>query len=376
MYRIDRNDNAITPLQSRKFSDLGFQERRHLQEWIAKHPSCLGEDLLILQKEFAGFSDTQERLDLLALDKEGRLVIIENKLDDTGRDVTWQAMKYASYCAGLKTENIRSIFHDYLRRQGHKGDAAELIAEFLGVDDLSDIALNKGFTQRIILIAANFRKEVTSTVLWLANFGLQVHCFKVTPWSYGDELFLNVDQIIPTPDAQEFVIGLADKARDEAKAVSAEVVRHSMRHEYWVQYLEVLNRKTRLYANLSPSTGSWIGAGLNRMLINSVALQGKSRVELYINRGNREANKAVYDLLYPEKDAIEAEIGAELDWDRKDDKETCRIMYQIPGDVSDRSSWPLMIETMSDALVRLEKAMVPRLNRIGERLRTERGGKE
>jgi RecB family endonuclease NucS len=41
---------------------------------------------LIIQKEFAGFGDTKERLDLLALDKKGKLVVIENKLDDSGRD--------------------------------------------------------------------------------------------------------------------------------------------------------------------------------------------------------------------------------------------------------------------------------------------------
>jgi hypothetical protein len=44
--------------------------------------------MLIIQKEFCGFNDTNERLDLLALDKWGNLVIIENKLDDSGRDVT------------------------------------------------------------------------------------------------------------------------------------------------------------------------------------------------------------------------------------------------------------------------------------------------
>lgn len=56
---------------------------------IAKAPSCLDEELLIIQKEFDGFDGTNERLDLLALDRSGALVIIENKLDDTGRDVTW-----------------------------------------------------------------------------------------------------------------------------------------------------------------------------------------------------------------------------------------------------------------------------------------------
>jgi RecB family endonuclease NucS len=81
-----------------------LRERAHLQEWIAKYPLALGEELLVIQKEFAGFSDTQERLDLLALDKEGSLVIIEHKLDDTGRIATWQPLKYASYCARLTKE--------------------------------------------------------------------------------------------------------------------------------------------------------------------------------------------------------------------------------------------------------------------------------
>src|SRR5471030_2943476 len=101
MFRIDSQTNSIMPLTARTFVDLGFKERNNLQEWIAKAPSCLGEELLIIQKEFAGFSDTHERLDLLAIDKQGSLVLIENKLDDTGRDVTWQALKYASYCSGL-----------------------------------------------------------------------------------------------------------------------------------------------------------------------------------------------------------------------------------------------------------------------------------
>ncbi len=64
-------------------------------------PESLGEELLIIQKEFDGFDETRERLDLLALDKQGSLVVIENKLDDSGRDVVWQALKYASYCSSL-----------------------------------------------------------------------------------------------------------------------------------------------------------------------------------------------------------------------------------------------------------------------------------
>lgn len=84
MYLINRATNRIEPLQPRTFSELGFRERSNLQEWIANHPVALGEELLVIQKEFSGFADTAERLDLLALDKRGNLVIIENKLEIPG----------------------------------------------------------------------------------------------------------------------------------------------------------------------------------------------------------------------------------------------------------------------------------------------------
>jgi RecB family endonuclease NucS len=110
MYLINKDGNNIEQVEKITFKSEGLKERQNLQEWIAKNPESLGEDLLIIQKEFAGFDDTNERLDLLALDKKGNLVIIENKLDDTGRDVVWQSLKYASYCSSLNSQGIKDIF--------------------------------------------------------------------------------------------------------------------------------------------------------------------------------------------------------------------------------------------------------------------------
>lgn len=91
-----------------------------------------------------------------ALDKDGNLVIIENKLDDSGRDVTWQALKYASYCSSLSKEEIRVIFQDYLTRCGSGETAEEKLCDFYG-KEYDEILLNKGTRQRIILVAAKFR---------------------------------------------------------------------------------------------------------------------------------------------------------------------------------------------------------------------------
>jgi len=373
MFRIDKGDNSIKPLRARSFSELGFKERQHLQEWIAKYPSCLGEDLLIIQKEFAGFSDTQERLDLLALDKKGRLVIIENKLDDTGKDVTWQAMKYASYCASLKTESICGIYQDHLTKTGQPGVASELIADFLEVADLSEVTLNRGVSQRIMLIAANFRKEVTSTVLWLMNFKLQVQCFKVTPWSMADDLFLNVEQIIPVKDTQDFVIGLADKAQEEEQASSAEAARHAIRREFWAELIQAMQSKSKLYDNISAGYRTWIGAGSGMRGVGfKFAASGKyGRAEIYIDRGEQTENKYVFDQLLAQRKAIEAVFGGTMEWERLDHRRACRIKCETEADMFDREDWPRMIEFMTDAMVRMENAFGDTIQKLNVDIRSQ-----
>ena len=193
-----------------KFGLLGFQERKHLQEWIAENPSLLGEDeeLLIIQKEFAGFAGTGERLDLLALDKGGNLVVIENKLDDSGTDVTWQALKYVSYCSTLKATGIMRIFQKYLEKSGTGKDAETELREFFGQNDFAT-KLDQGY-QRIILVAARFRKEVTATVKWLCDRGIIIKCIKVTPYKHGESIIIDTEQIIPVKDAEEYVMRLKE----------------------------------------------------------------------------------------------------------------------------------------------------------------------
>ncbi len=69
IYVVDNDKKDMRLINATTFQEQNIKERQHLQEQIAKNPNSLGEELLIIQKEFAGFSDTNERLDLLALDK-------------------------------------------------------------------------------------------------------------------------------------------------------------------------------------------------------------------------------------------------------------------------------------------------------------------
>lgn len=357
MYLINRTTNRIEPLKQRTFSELGLRERANLQEWIANHPTALGEELLIIQKEFSGFADTAERLDLLALDRQGKLVVIENKLDDSGRDVTWQALKYASYCSSLSKEQIRSVFQLYLDLGGGGGLAEDRLAEFFQAE-YEELELNPGVSQRIVLIAGSFRKEVTSTVLWLMNYKLQLQCFEATVYSLGDELFLALDQIIPLRGAEEYIIGMAGKTQEEAVRQKEAPERYRVRREFWTYVLERMNQETDLFRNISPGKDAWIGtgAGIGSVVFNMVATGKNARVELYINR-ERQENEQIFDALYARREEFDREIGMPLGWLRNDEGKGCRIEAAVEANVYNRDRWPQIADFLIPTTIRFVEVM-------------------
>lgn len=372
MFRVDRTQNRLSRLVQKRFSDLALRERDHLQEWLANQPDALGEELLIIQKEFDGFDETRERLDLLALDKDGNLVVIENKLDDSGRDVTWQALKYTAYVSGLTKTQIVDIYQQYLDRFCGGGNAVARLCEFMEVEDLGEIHLNPGNDQRMIFIAANFRREVTATVLWLLSRGIKAQCFKVTPFMLGEELILDIQQIIPTPEAADFMIGMSTKDNEEKITHDTQKKRHQLRTAFWEAALDQLRADgITLYQNISPTKDHWLsaGSGMRSCPYQMIFSRDEARVEISLQRSDAAENKWVFDQLFAEKDKIEAAFGAGLDWRRMDDKKASRIVYAEPFDGFDRGMWPQMIAWLSDHIRKLETAFSEPLARLNRQIR-------
>lgn len=381
MYKIDPAQNRIAPLEAKRFGELGFTERKHLQEWLENCPQALaqvdGDELLIIQKEFDGFDDTRERLDLLAIDKDGNLVIIENKLDDTGRDVVWQALKYAGYCANLSKSQVVDIYQRYLNQKAQEtgqpvANAADNLIEFLEVDGLEAAQINRIKTQRMIFVAARYRKEVTNTVLWLSQFGIACQCFKVTPYQAGGELFLNVEQIIPTPESSEFMIGMVAKEAEEKNADTEQKQRHTLRLAFWEQALDAFSQSScTLYNNISPSKDHWLsaGSGVSAMPFSLIFGKSEIRVEFYMSRSQAEANRFVYEQLMAQKTEIEAVFGDELEWQPLPNKKACRIQYAKAVDGYDKANWPDMISWLVEHMSKLELALREPLKKINQQLK-------
>jgi len=374
MYIINKDTNRISRLEEKSFKDLGFGERSHLQEWLANNPEALGEEILIIQKEFDGFNDTNERLDLLGLDKHGNLVVIENKLDDTGRDVTWQVLKYASYCSTLKKEQIKKIYQDYLDKHATGEKAETNLIDFFDANDFAEISLNSGQTQRIIMVAGNFRKEVTSTVLWLLNYKLRIQCFKATPFQLGSQLFLDIEQIIPIKEAEDYVISMADKTQEDINTQDELKSRHLLRIEFWKELLKQYNQQTNIFQSISPSRDNWIGigAGISGVMINFVISNYYARVELYISRQSRDENKFIFDDLQQRQNEIETKLGESLIWERLENKKACRIKLELNDvDYFNKDDWQKMFEFMTNAMTKMEKVFREYVGKTKTRFKTK-----
>ena len=229
LFRIDPETHKSESIEEVDFARLGFRERQDIQEWVAANPDILGENLLVIGKEFSGFDRTSERLDLLAVDTDGKLVVIELKRDDTGADVHWQAIKYASYLRGAKSDKIVSMLARYTDEPEEK--AQENLLRHLDSDDLE--FLNND--QRIILASHRFAPEVTSAALWLNEKTGEdlITCVQLTPYqdAASDSLYIQANMIIPVPGVEAYTIGIGESQDVSVTATRTPLWQTFQRHK-------------------------------------------------------------------------------------------------------------------------------------------------
>jgi CRISPR/Cas system-associated endoribonuclease Cas2 len=210
MYKVNVKSKALTKLNPTNFAAQNLLERYDIQEWIEKTPDILGEDLLVIGKEL--LLPSGSRLDLLAIDKNARLVIIELKRDDSGKDIDWQAIKYTSYCSNFLTEEI--VYHYAIYLNSDEEEAKDRIDEFIDEDVEK---LNHG--QRIILVSKAFHSDVISAVLWLRDYGVDLECLRLKPFlDNSGDLFIQPEKIIPLPEAKDYIIKKEKKQREIKKS--------------------------------------------------------------------------------------------------------------------------------------------------------------
>ena len=157
---------------------------------------------------------------------------------------------------------------------------------------------------------------------------------------------------------------LTNVDRSTARRITGD--RHSLRRVFWSGLLDHARTRTDLHGRVSPGEDGWLGTGAGRSGFSftySIA-QHAWVVELYIDRGDAAQNLEALSRLRLDQVEIEREFGAALEWQEIPGKRACRIAYRGDGGYRDEDRWPETQALMVDAMIRLDRAIGPRVRAL------------
>jgi hypothetical protein len=294
-------------------------EARDFTPWLETNIDALSERLGIK------LSDVQREktvgafnVDLYCSDGAGRLVIIENQLEQTDH--------------------------------GHLG---QLLTYAINLD--ANVA---------IWITPNPRPEHEKVINSLNEFAfpnISFYLVKVEAVQIeGSPSYAPLFSILAAPNEQA-------KETGEAKKDWAD--RHYHREAFWKALLERSRSKTKLFSTIKPGKDNWLMTGIGRSwaYLQYVIRMGDGEVMLLVDcgPGQYEQTKRVYDALFSDKDAIEADFASPLEWDFQPARRSQRIHKQcMSGSLKDESTWPALQDEMIEAMIRLDRAFRSRVMKI------------
>jgi hypothetical protein len=215
IYEITKE--SLLPLATTTFSAQDIRERYDLQRLLRAHIEAIAPDTYVLAEEYGEWEDSKRRIDLLCIDKEANLVVVELKRSEDGGHMDLQAIRYAAMVSTMTFTRAVETHATYLQGLGKVDEHAQtLILDFLGWGDSDERLFAK--ETRIVLVSGEFSKEITTAVLWLNDRGLDIRCVRLRPYSWSDRTLLDIQQVIPLPEAAEYQVQLRRKEAEKRQA--------------------------------------------------------------------------------------------------------------------------------------------------------------
>jgi len=206
-------DNKFIKLPSTTFEMEKIYEVKDFQKYLSNSIEVIDNDLLVISTEFSDWEDSKRSIDILCIDVDGNLVVIEIKRTQDGGHMELQSIRYSAMIANMKFDKAVKTYEAYLKKINSQIDAETKLLNFLG---WADIKVDE-FAQevKIILISSDFSIEVTTSVLWLNEKELDIRCIKVKLQKDDENVYFDIQQIIPLPESTDYQIKLKEKAAEE-----------------------------------------------------------------------------------------------------------------------------------------------------------------
>jgi hypothetical protein len=104
LFEMSTGDLVVVP--SSTFANEKILERADLQRLLRARIDAITDDVLIVAEEFGAFADAKRRIDLLGIDRAGRLVVFELKRTLEGGHLELQALRYAAMISTMTSDDL------------------------------------------------------------------------------------------------------------------------------------------------------------------------------------------------------------------------------------------------------------------------------
>lgn len=245
IFTFESQSSKIVCLNSAKFNTQGILEK-DLQTALKHNISAISPDTLVIAEEFGEWDDSKRRIDLLGIDRDGNIVVIELKRDETGAHMELQALRYAAMVSTMTFAQVVDTYQKYLG--GSQNAEYELKRFFTCEEEGKEAEFPNGV--RIVLAAADFSKELTTAVMWLNQRDLDIRCVRMKPYKLEQRILLDIEQIIPLPEAQDYQVKLKQQS----------AIQKTAKHE-----IESKNRAIYLFNNNSYGAGRLVLAVIQKI---------------------------------------------------------------------------------------------------------------
>jgi hypothetical protein len=205
--------DSIQKVKQTTFAEKGIFEKFDLQRLLCDAIEVIAEDCMVIAEEFGNWEDSKRRIDLLCIDREANLVVVELKRTEDGGHMDVQAIRYAAMVSTTTFEAVVAAHAEFLQNRGLTQDAQQQILKFLDWEEPEYESFAREV--RIVLVSSDFSKELTTAVLWLNEHGLDIRCVRLRPYELDSKTLLDVHQVIPLPEAAEYLVRQKDKKAEE-----------------------------------------------------------------------------------------------------------------------------------------------------------------
>jgi len=213
---LEIGESAIVSIPRTSLVAEGLRERRDLQRLLLESIDTIAPDVMVIAEEVSDWQDSKRRIDILGIDKEANLVVIELKRTEDGGHMELQALRYAAMAAVFTFEKVVDFHRQHLENKNDESDPRDAILEFLDLEDPDEGQFAQDV--RIVLVSVEFSTEITTTVLWLIGKGVDIRCVRLTPYKVANRLLVDVQQIIPLPEAADYITKAREKAHRRRRA--------------------------------------------------------------------------------------------------------------------------------------------------------------